>query len=257
MAFVGDPGLFRPEADEVHVSCTFTWDKPEAERLAHAWGQYYPIVKLGGPAYGDRGGKFLPGQYLKYGYVITSRGCPNRCEFCPVPKREGRIRTLPIFDGWYVQDNNLLACPRDHIEAVMEMLTRQLEPIRLTGGIEAARVEPWWAELAAALRLRVLYLAYDRPSDARALATERAVGMLKDAGLSQRQVGCYVLVGFSGDTLQEAAGRLRWVFDIGAVPYAMYYRGPKDARPKIPRKWAGLVREWCRPAAIFAHKGRT
>jgi len=29
MAFVGDPPppAFRPEADEVHISCTFTWDR--------------------------------------------------------------------------------------------------------------------------------------------------------------------------------------------------------------------------------------
>ena len=33
LAFVGDPPLFLPEADEVHVSCTFTWDRAEARRL--------------------------------------------------------------------------------------------------------------------------------------------------------------------------------------------------------------------------------
>ena len=52
MAFVGDPPLFRPDADEVHVSVTFTWDKSEGERLADAWSQYYQNVKLGGVAYG-------------------------------------------------------------------------------------------------------------------------------------------------------------------------------------------------------------
>jgi len=33
LAFVGDPPLERPAADEVHVSCTFTWDRPRAEYL--------------------------------------------------------------------------------------------------------------------------------------------------------------------------------------------------------------------------------
>jgi hypothetical protein len=41
LAFVGDPPLWRPEADEVHVSCTFTWDIPEAKRLAEAWSHLY------------------------------------------------------------------------------------------------------------------------------------------------------------------------------------------------------------------------
>lgn len=57
LAFIGDPPLFRPEVDEVHVSCTFLYDKPEAERLADAWSKYYPEVKLGGPAYDDPGGE--------------------------------------------------------------------------------------------------------------------------------------------------------------------------------------------------------
>jgi hypothetical protein len=30
-AFVGEPPMLRPEADEVHVSCTFTWDKPSQQ----------------------------------------------------------------------------------------------------------------------------------------------------------------------------------------------------------------------------------
>ena len=66
LAFVGDPPLpaFRPEADEVHVSCTFTWDRHEAERLQHAWTLYYPNVKLGGPAYDDPGGEFVLGRYV-------------------------------------------------------------------------------------------------------------------------------------------------------------------------------------------------
>ena len=53
MAFVGDPPMMRPEADEVHVSCTFTWDKAKAFRLYEAWGQYYPDVRIGGPAIND------------------------------------------------------------------------------------------------------------------------------------------------------------------------------------------------------------
>ncbi len=40
-AFVGDPPMWRPEADEVHISCSFTWDRVEVERLASAWAQYY------------------------------------------------------------------------------------------------------------------------------------------------------------------------------------------------------------------------
>jgi hypothetical protein len=36
LAYFGPPGRFA-EADEVHVDCTFTWDKPIAEQLAEQW----------------------------------------------------------------------------------------------------------------------------------------------------------------------------------------------------------------------------
>jgi hypothetical protein len=61
----GPPGMF-DEADEVHVSVTFTYDKPVAERLAEEWRHVAP-TRIGGVAYGDRGDEFVPGRYIKHG----------------------------------------------------------------------------------------------------------------------------------------------------------------------------------------------
>jgi hypothetical protein len=60
LAYFGPPDLFT-EADRVHVSVTFTWDKPAAERLADQWRHVAP-VEVGGPAYGDPGGYFMTGK---------------------------------------------------------------------------------------------------------------------------------------------------------------------------------------------------
>jgi hypothetical protein len=57
LAYFGLPDLLA-EADEVHVSCTFTYDKPAAERLAEQWRHVAP-TKLGGVAYGDPGAEFV------------------------------------------------------------------------------------------------------------------------------------------------------------------------------------------------------
>ena len=108
----------------MHVSVTFTWDMPEAERLAASWERVAP-VKIGGPATGMRGEDFVPGRYLKPGYVITSRGCANHCWFCSVPAREGLLRELPITPGWNILDDNLLACSESHIKKVLGMLEKQ------------------------------------------------------------------------------------------------------------------------------------
>jgi hypothetical protein len=69
------------------LSVTFTYDKLFAEHLAEQWKHVAP-VKIGGVAYGDRGEEFVPGRYIRPGYVFTSRGCPRRCWFCSVWKRD-------------------------------------------------------------------------------------------------------------------------------------------------------------------------
>ena len=255
LAFVGDPPLFLPTADEVHVSCAFTWDRSEAERLAKVWAKQGYKVSIGGPAYGSPAGDFIPGMYVKTGMTITSRGCVRRCPFCFVPQREGALRLLDIQPGWDILDNNLLACPREHIEAVLDMLDQQPRAARFTGGIDARFCQPWFARRLGRMRVQILYTAYDvlgaRP------AVERTIRMLRDEGLSQRQVGCYVLVGQEDDTLEHAEARLEWVFQTGGTPFAMFYRPADDRRFTIPAAWRSLVREWTRPAAIFAaHNGK-
>ena len=254
MAFVGDPPLFLPAADEVHISCTFTWDKPEAERLAKSWDQHGYEVRIGGPAYDAPAGDFTPGMYVKTGMTITSRGCIRRCPFCFVPQREGSLRLLDIKPGWDILDNNLLACPRPHIEAVLAMLDGQPRAARFTGGIDARLCRPWFARRLGPMRVQILYTAYDVPG-ARP-QVERTIKMLRDEGLSQRQVGCYVLVGRDRDTLEHAEARLEWVFQTGGTPFAMFYRPADDLRFTIPTAWRSFVRRWNRPACIFAtHAG--
>jgi hypothetical protein len=76
--------------------------------------------------------------------------------------------------------------------------------------------------------------------------------MLRSAGLTQRQVCCYVLVGDQGDTLAAAEERLEWVFRTGGTPFAMYYRPAEDRRTRIPQEWSKFVRRWNRPALIFS-----
>jgi radical SAM superfamily enzyme YgiQ (UPF0313 family) len=72
---------------------------PEAERLEKEWRHVAP-VKIGGPATGQQGEQFTPGLYLEKGYVITSRGCPNRCWFCGVWQREGHPLRAYVLCGY-------------------------------------------------------------------------------------------------------------------------------------------------------------
>lgn len=153
LAFVGDPPtILMPNdplwnADEIHISCTFTFDLLDAEYLAKQWECFGVPVKIGGPAFDDPGGEFFPGMYLGDGYIITSRGCNNKCWHCDVWKRIKGLQEYPVKDGWILQDDNILACSESHIKAVFEMLNKQKHRPVFSGGLEAKLLKPWHVDL--------------------------------------------------------------------------------------------------------------
>jgi len=238
----GPPGLF-DQADEVRVSVTWTWDKPRAEHLADQWRMITSNVQVGGPAYDDPGGEFTPGMFLKHGYTITSRGCPNNCWFCSVPKREGTVRELEIHDGHILQDNNILACSEDHVRRVFAMLSRQRNPIVLSGGIEAKLLQSWHVDELARLRLQSLWMAYDTADDYEPLIV--ASRLLREAGLikpTSHVVSCYVLVGYRKDTIEKAEKRLTDVMHLGIRPFAMLYNKAEGREDR--QVWNQFARTW-------------
>lgn len=260
LAYFGPPDLFA-EADEVHVDCTFTADKPKAERLAEQWQRVAP-VKVGGVAYGDRGLDFVPGRYVKRGYTFTSRGCPRRCWFCSVwkawPKPEP---ILPLRDGWNVLDDNLLACERPHVEAVFAMLRRVGREtgrrIEFTGGLEARALEDYHVGLLADLKpLPSCFFAYD-PGDPFETLESAARRMLA-AGFSQasHRFRCYVLIGYPRDTFDAAEKRLRDMVRIGFTPMAMLWQPetPSAEKWRPSPEWRAFQRRWVRPAIIHARR---
>jgi len=251
LAYFGPPDLLA-EGDEVHVSVAFTYDKERAEELAEQWRRVAP-TKIGGVAYGDPGQEFVPGRYIKPGYTFTSRGCPRRCWFCSVWKRDPAPRLLPIQDGWNILDDNLLACPREHVEAVFAMLRRQKRRVEFTGGLEALALEDYQVGLLADLKPRPnCFFAYD-PGDAFE-TLENAARRLLSAGFTARshRLRCYVLIGCPKDALSEAETRLREIAALGFTPMAMLWRPetPSQQRYAPGPQWRAFQRLWARPAII-------
>lgn len=242
-----EPGLF-DQADEVHISVAFTWDLPIAERLQRQW-RYVAPTTIGGPATGQCGGEFIPGRYVREGYTITSRGCPNRCWFCSVWKREGKIRELPIHDGWNLLDDNILACSDEHIRAVFSMLKRQHRAPEFTGGLEAARLKPWHAEELRKLKPKQLFFAYDTPDDLEPLVEAGKTMIAAGFTTASHALRCYVLCGWPNDTLEAADARMRQAIAAGFVPMAMAMR---DKTGKRQPEWARFQRVWARPQIIFS-----
>lgn len=246
LVFFGDPPE-NLEVDEVHISLTFSYDKDIACDLYEKWRNVAPIVKVGGPAMNDPGSDFTPGLYLKDGYVITSRGCPNKCWFCDVNKREGDIRELPITKGWNLLDSNILACSDSHIEQVFDMLKSTPRPpkatIQLTGGLEAKILTDHHVSLLWDLRPTQMFFAYDTPDDLEPL--RNAGSLLRYADFTRKHLRCYVLIGYPKDTIQDAENRLLQTWAAGFMPMAMLW---KNKSGDTDQEWGKFQRLWARPA---------
>ena len=249
LVFTKPPPKNLTDIDEVHISVAFAFDKDKAEQLAEAWHKTGLPIKLGGPAYNSPSVDFVPGFYLRKGYVITSRGCNNKCWFCKVPDREGGLRELPITEGWMVCDDNLLACSEKHIRQVFDMLKTQPEKPVFTGGMEARLLKGWHVKLLREVKTKRIYFAYDTPDDLEPLI--QAGKILRDGGISKasQTAKCYVLIGYPNDTFEKAEKRLREAWQAGFFPYAMLYR---DDTGEPAKEWKQFQRIWVRPQIVHS-----
>jgi hypothetical protein len=243
LVFFGDPSS-NIEVDEAHVSVSFTYDKEKAEKLAESWSKV-AYTKIGGPAYDSFGHDFIPGKYVKNGYVITSRGCDNNCWFCSVPRREGNIRELEIKPGHNILDSNILACSDNHIKAVFKMLSEQKERATFTGGLEAKILKDWHVKLLWDLRPDRMFFAYDNTEDYEALI--EAGKKLRYADFTRRHLYCYVLIGHPRDSFEYAERRLIEAWEAGFMPMAMLWKNNKG---DVNEDWRKFQRLWARPAII-------
>lgn len=249
LAFVGMPPLIIPEHEEVHVSCTFTWDKSLCEELAFQWeARTNKPVKLGGPAFGSPAEDFVQGMYIKKNIIFTTRGCNNNCPWCCVPKLEGKLKELPICEGNIIQDNNFLQASRQHKDKVFEMLKHQ-KAICFKGGLEADLIDDHFVDGIVGLRIAELWLACD--TDARLPEFKKACEKLRKAGFSRDKIKCYVL-SYGKDRDKDEA-RARAVYEAGAMPFVQLYRDFSDAKTEYSKDWNAWARMWQRPAATKAH----
>lgn len=256
MTFVGDLPLepFRPGTPDtpVMVSVTFTWWRRRAHQIAASWSTHYKNVQVGGPAYDDPGGEFIPGMFLKEGCTITSRGCPKKCGWCSVPYREGTQRLLSIKSGWIIQDNNLLATPEPHFAAVFEMLRAQKRAIYFNGGLDKHFLKPWHVPFFDSIPIGELWWACDEPDDFKWLQRVKELF----AHVPMRKMRCYTMIGYGTETLIGAERRIENVFKMGFMPFSQLYQPPfADVPTKLySPDWKALNRKWSRPAAYMGKR---
>lgn len=227
----------------LYLSIPFTWLLPTAKSLIEA---HDGPVCVGGPAVQLMPDFFkgmakeinpsCPVEPLLFHNLLatfTSRGCPNQCGFCAVPKLEGDFKQLlewrlaPV-----ICDNNLLAATRSHYNRVVDRLkllspaTYKMQPVDFNQGLEARLLKPHHVRRLTELKAVKVRFAFDHVNDESQVA--EAINLCRRHGL--KDFGVYVLIGFN-DCPDSALYRLEKVRSWGIMPNPMRYQ-PLDSLVK-------------------------
>ena len=231
----------------LYLSIPFTWMLPEAKEIA---GKHNGPVIAGGPAVKLVGIDWAEtADACEFDVLsmhnplatFTTRGCPNRCGFCAVPRIEGEFREL---EAWkpapIVCDNNILAASDRHIERVVDSLL-PFEGVDFNQGLDAELFKPFHADQLARLKSPMIRFAFDHVNAESHVAD--AIALARRHGL--RKFHVYVLVGFR-DKPDDALYRLEKVREWGIRPNPMRFQ-PLDAIAKneyVGKHWtAGMLND--------------
>ena len=243
-----DPLLDRP--DICYASKMFDFSPepeymPECEVLKGGPG-YDPTAKLALPGY-DR---IMP-DYSLYGCDFAigrfTRGCPNRCPWCVVPKMDGNeVRHVAdLSDFWSGQ--KVVRILDDNIMADADEFCRDCEQLHRAGvkviweALDIRLVTDETAKALASVKMeKRLHFAWDGHSQDEAVPI--GIETLRRNGLKPWRLVFYVLVGFNTSPAYDMH-RITTLHSLGANPFVM----PFDKSDPYQRHLA----RWCNNKIIF------
>lgn len=131
------------------------------------------------------------------GYI--TRGCPNNCRWCVVPRKEGAIKPYrtweqlvrPDTDKLVLMDNNILAC--DYGVEQLESLIDSGYRIDLNQGMDARLVTDEIAEILSKLKW-IKYLRFSCDTTAQIEHIQKTAEMLGKHGIKPYRLFIYLLV---------------------------------------------------------------
>lgn len=234
--------------EKVYASAIFVRSQPLVDAVRREW----PDAVIGGTGSGSM--RTLEeigiGQakdysiYPDYEHSIgfTQRGCRLQCEFCVVPKKEGRVRPEhSIWEIWrgdpwprniVLLDNDFFGQPawRERIREIQDGGFK----VSFNQGINARLINDEAAEAIASVKYydddfttRRIYTAWDNRKDEDRLF--KGLNALVRYGVRPDQIMVYMLCGFWPDeTHADREYRRKRLRDFGARPYPMPYVRTKE-----------------------------
>jgi hypothetical protein len=254
------------DADRVFISVPFTWYLPKAKTLATWFMQAGHYVYIGGPAVElmpdylsgvatQVGGDLHPLPLKRHNpdATFTSRGCPNQCGFCAVPRIEGDLRELADWrPAPIVCDNNILATSQRHFDNAIDRL-KQFRQVDFNQGLDARLLNAHHIDKLKELSLPILRFSFDHIGMGTIVTS--AIQSVLQAGFAKRRVRCYVMFGFH-DSPDDALYRVETIKKLGVRPFPQRYQALDGDAALAKDSWIGpgwvqeemarFQRYWCR-----------
>lgn len=165
----------------------------------------------------------------KTSYLWFSRGCPHKCPFCVVWKKEGNIHPVkpknrnPKEKSITVVDNNPFMNPK--WEQMVEYLQDANLPVNFCSGVSLRDFNDLHGLALQKLRLhKSLNVAWDNPRENLKPKIEQLLNYIP-----AYKIQCYVLVEY-WSTKEEDLERIYWLRDKGIDPYVMPYKKTRYAK---------------------------
>ena len=202
-----------------------------------------------------------------YAYGFLTRGCPNRCPWCVVPKKEGMVRPYMDVDEIAIEgrknlvlmDNNILAAGDYAIEQLNKLIKRGYK-VDFNQALDARLVTDEFARLLAKVKwLNNNRIRFGCDTHKQIDDCERAIELLEHYGF-RGQLFLYTMIGGSND-IEESYSRINhWRQRMlqarehhnrcYTYPYAQPYRDPLSSHHDIPQ-WQKDLAQYTNKKQIF------
>ena len=197
-------------------------------------------------------------------YGFLTRGCPNKCKWCVVPRKEGMIR--PYWDIENVangkkkivlMDNNILAAGGYALEQFNKII-RGGYRVDFNQALDARLVNEENAKLLAQMKWIESRIRFGCDTPGQVKECERAMELINSYGFT----GQYFLYTMLNDDFKECYERVHHFWEQNQVliaqhkrrrifPYAQPYRDPYNPDRPIPQ-WQKFMANWVNKKMLFA-----
>ena len=198
-------------------------------------------------------------------YGFLTRGCPNRCPWCVVPRKEGKIRPYMDCDEIAIEgrtklvlmDNNILAAGDYAIEQLEKIIHRGYR-VDFNQALDARLVDDRFACLLAQVKWIDRRIRFGCDTHGQIAECERAIGLINGYGY-RGEYFLYTMIGGKSD-FRESFERvnywwkrnqeLRRNHKPNIYAYAQPYRDPNNPN-SYPPQWQKDMAGWCNKRAHF------